>query len=163
MATLIVLCESGLLETIDPLEEDELGWRTLYATPKFISWLDHVLPELGHNVLYSDLSPIEQVFAAFAEYCSGENMLDDKRFKKLRCSPEHFVWEIKTEEVRIFGWIPRKDAFVCCFGESKDQIMLLDSYGRYLAQTVYFRTQLDLDSPKCLEEGEIENVISTKS
>ena len=89
MATLIELCEVGSLESIDPLEDNELNWRKIYATPNFIAWLDEELPALVSNALYSDLSPIEQVFAAFAEYCSGEEMLNDRRFKKLSSSPEH--------------------------------------------------------------------------
>ena len=160
MATLIQLCESGALDKIDPLEADELPWRELYGTADFVGWLSDALPALGHNDLYSNLSPQEQVFAAFSEYVLGEEFLDDRRFKKLSVTPEQFVWEIKTEEVRIFGWVPRVDAFICCFGDSKDQIVLEDSYGRYIAQTVYVRNQLDLDEPKLIASGELADVIS---
>jgi hypothetical protein len=162
MATLVELCESGVLEVIDPLEAGELPWRTLYATAEFIDWLEDDLPNLGHNDLYSDLSPIEQVLAAFAEYVAGEVFLDDRRFKKLSCTPEHYVWEIKTDEVRIFGWAPAKDAFICCFGDSKDKILLLDSYGTYIARTVYVRNNMPLDEPKHIASGEMSDVISVK-
>lgn len=160
MATLIELSESGVVEVIDPLEAGELPWRMLYATMEFIEWLDGDLPEIEHNMLYSDLTPIEQVFAVFYEYVAGENFSSDRRFKKLHCTPDHHVWEFKTDEVRVFGWVPHKDAFICCFGDSKDNIELNGSYGRYIAQTVYARNIMDLDEPKYLEGRSYIDVVS---
>ncbi len=162
MATLLELCESGLLIKIDPLEDDEQPWRTLYATPEFVEWLDAVLPVMDHNELYSSLLPIEQVFAVFHEFVSGDEFSTDRRFKKLNFNPEQYVWEIKTDDVRIFGWVPQKDAFVCCYGDSADQIKLLDLYSRYVAQTSYVRHEIDLDEPKCCQSKEYGDVISTK-
>lgn len=162
MATLIELCESGMLDTIDPLDEGELPWRGLYATPAFLDWYENVLPVLPHNELYSDLTPEEQVFAAIAEYVSGEEFIDDRRFKKLSSTPDRYVWEIKTDEVRVFGWVPHKDAFICCYGDSKDLIQLHGLYGRYIAQTVFVRDNMNLDEPKCIESREVGDVVSTK-
>ena len=163
MATLIDLQNSGALDSIDPLEPGELPWRTLYGTMDFLAWLDNCLPVLGHNNLYSDLSPLEQVFAVFAEYVSGQHFSNDRRFKKLSRLPEEFIWEIKTDEVRVFGWVPKKDVFICCYGDSKDRIEVQLSYGRYIAQTIYVRNLMDLDEPKCLTSGSYKDVISTKN
>lgn len=163
MATLVELCESGVLDTIDPLEPDELPWRILYATTDFLHWAATVLPVLPHNPLYDKLTPIEQVFAVFAEYVSGDDFLTDRRFKKLSWTPEHHVWQIKTEEVRIFGWVPKKNVFICCFGDSADRIKTEDSYGRYIAQTVYTRNNLQLDEPRFVESKSYEDVISNKA
>jgi len=162
MATLIKLCESGVLDTIDPLEAGELPWRTLYATMDFLGWLDEALPSLGHNNLYSNLSPQEQVFAVFAEYVSGDHFSYDRRFKKLSCTPDHHVWEFKTDEVRVFGWVPAKDSFICCFGDSKDRIMAQNSYGKLIAKTAFVRNKMDLDEPKCLISWSYSDVISNK-
>ena len=96
------------------------------------------------------------------EYSSGEEMLTDRRFKKLRYTPDLHVWELKTDEVRIFGWVPEKDAFICCYGDSKDKIELEESYGRYIALTSNIRNCMNLDDPKCVEHGEYQHVISTK-
>ena len=162
MATLIELCESGALDRIDPLEPEEHPWRTLYGTIDFLRWLETGLPALAHNDLYSSLSPQEQIFALFAEYVAGDYFSTDRRFKKLSCTPNHHVWEFKTDEVRVFGWVPQKDAFICCYGDSKDQILIQDSYGRYIAQTAYARDQMLLDEPKCLTSEEYRDVISNK-
>lgn len=163
MATLVELCESGLLDTIDPLEADELPWRTLYGTQELVQWLGNDLPGIDHNELYDDLSPQEQVLAVFAEYVGGGEFVDDRRFKKLNWNPEYYVWEFKTEEIRIFGWVPEKDVFICCFGDSKDRILVEDSYGRYIAKTVYVRNNLNLDEPRFVASGELKDVISNAS
>lgn len=162
MTTLIELCESGVLVPIDPLEDGEQPWRTLYATQDFVTWLDNSLPEIDHNDLYSDLTPVEQVFAVFHEYVSGETFSDDRRFKKLNCNPDLFVWEFKTDEVRIFGWVPRMNSFICCFGDSKDDIETMRSYQSYIARTNFVRTNIDLDEPKCVEGGSYSDVISNE-
>ena len=162
MATLLELCESHRLETIDPLEADELSWRTLYATLDFLKWLEESLPNLGHNNLLSSLTPQEQVFAVFAEYVVGDEFSSDRRFKKLNWTPSQHVWEFKTDEVRIFGWVPSKDRFICCFGDSKDSISLQNSYGKYIAQTAFVRNKMNLDEPKCLTSRSYTDVISNK-
>ena len=163
MATLVELRDSGVLVVIDPLEPDELPWRTLYGTDAFINWLDIVLPGLVHDPMYADVSPLEQVFALFAEYVSGDVFLNDRRFKKLRCTPDHYIWELKTEDVRIFGWAPEKDVFICCFGDSADQIKLQNGYGRYIALTAHARNELNLDEPKSVISEEPSDVISNKA
>lgn len=162
MATLIELCDAGVIDTIDPLEPGELAWRTLYGTMDFLRWLEDCLPEFDHNELYADLTPQEQVFAVFSEYVSGEPFSTDRRFKKLNWTPDHHVWEFKTDEVRIFGWVPHKDAFICGFGDSKDRIQVQNSYGRYINQTAFVRNQMQLDEPKCLMSRSYADVISTK-
>lgn len=163
MATLIELCKSGDLDTIDPgLEADELPWRCLYGTILFLDWLDQELPNLGHNELYSRLSPHEQVVAMLIDYVSGRYFSNDRRFKQLNWTPNYDIWELKTDEVRIFGWVPQKDAFVCCFGDSKDTIQMKGSYGGYITQTKYTRDKMNLDEPKYVTGRNYTDVISNK-
>lgn len=160
MATLVELCESGALVIIDPLEPSELAWRKLYGTKEFVRWLDDVLPGLQHNKLYSRLTALEQVYAVFAECVSGEPFCVHWKFKKLNCKPDHYVWEFKTDDVRVFGWVPEKDAFVCCFGETKSELVRQDSYGKFIAKTVFERGNLPLDEPKYVSSGECGDVVS---
>lgn len=162
MPTLEELSDQGQLVKVDPLGDDELPWRTLYATPDFIAWLEDGLPKLDHKTEYSDLTPLEQVVAVLAEYASGEDFFCDRRFKKLNCNPDHCVWEFKTEEVRIFGWAPSKNSFICCFGDGKDAIVALNKVGMYIARTVFVRTNIPLGEPKYLNGRNYEDVISNK-
>lgn len=143
-----------------PLEPAEMPWRRLYATPEFVEWLDTVVPELEQNTLYDDLRPIEQISALFAEYVAGDSFSNDRRFKKLNWTPDLCVWELKTTDVRIFGWVPERDSFVCCYGDSSDKIKTLDLYGRYMALTRRKMEDVGLDPPICVESSEYSDVIS---
>ena len=163
MATLLELCESGRLEQIDAtLDGHELAWRRIFATPEFVGWLDETLPAFPTDEVYSNMSPLEQVYSVFAEYISGEDFSIDKRFRKLKRTPTLDIWEIKTSDIRIFGWVPEKDAFICCFGDDASTIKNLNLYDRYMAQANFVRTQIDLNEPKSITGGSYADVLSTK-
>jgi hypothetical protein len=161
MATLSKLCDDGHLVPLDPgLETDELPTRRLFGTPAFVDWLERALPSLPYDPIHADLNAMEQIAALFHEYLMGANFSSDRRFKKLNPTAHH-VWEFKTDDVRIFGWVPEKDAFICCFGDSKDEIETFKKYEKYVAQTVYVRGKLNLDEPKLLVSKEYNDVISS--
>ena len=161
MATLDTLVENESLVKIEvDLDVGVLPWRCLYGTPEFITWLDQILPNIVTTVVGGDIEPEEQVDAIFNEFVSGKAMSFDRRFKKLSATPETYVWEFKTLDIRIFGWVPKCDHFICTFGDMKDTIEVYRRYGRYVAQTIYFRTNLDLDEPKFIASEEYANVLS---
>jgi len=163
MATLTELISSGALEKIDPgLEPHELESRCLYGTTDFIEWLDTNLAAVAHNPIYADLSPMEQVSALFSDFVLGVNFSTDKRFKKLKRTPSFNVWELKTEDIRIFGWLPQKDHFICAFGDSATAIKVHLMYETYMAKTKYVMDHLELNEPKCLGGKEYTDVISNE-
>lgn len=160
MATLSELAINGDLEKIEvELETGEQPWRRLYATPDFIQWLDTVLPDL-RTTIFADSEPDEQVDAVFHEYRAGRHLTIDARFKSLSWTPDWSVWEFKTPDLRIFGWVAEKDAFVCTYGDMKDQIETFNRYGRYIAQTKFQRDQLNLNEPKFIASKEYDDVLS---
>jgi hypothetical protein len=161
MATLAEL-NGGPIVAIDVLPEDELPWRHIYGTQEFLQWMQDVLPFLVTTTVGSQLSPHEQVFASFDEFASGEPFNDDRRFKSLNRTPDLSVWEFKTDDVRIFGWIPCRDCFVATFGDLKDKIETMQLYGTYMAKTHFVRENLDLDAPKYLESKDYRDVISNR-
>jgi hypothetical protein len=163
MATLVEIVLEGTVVEIDPgLEQDEEKRRTLYGTLEFVSWLESVLPTYPTDQVYADLSPLEQVVAALVEFVIGEPILLDRRFKKLARTPSFDVWEIKTDDVRIFGWFPQKDVFVCCFGDLATDVKVKNKYDRYMSQVKYFMDRLPLDEPKSVQSKEYTDVLSNK-
>lgn len=165
MATLSELANSGEIERIEiELDSARQPWRCLYATPDFAHWAGEVLPTLTTGVMQAEITPHEQVYALFADFIEGKHLEEDRRFRALSYHPELHVWELKTIDVRIFGWFPQMDHFVCCFGEHKD--VLLDpnephrTYDQYIPKTNYVRHQLPLSLPKAVEFKEYANVLS---
>ena len=168
MATLSELVGSGELVAIEVELEYRLPWRRLYGTPDFINWLADVLPGLESGIKGAALSPLEQVDALFYEFISGQPMVEDRRFKPLHYKPELHVWEMKTIDIRIFGWFAAMDRFICSFGVMKDELTGLmppparrrHDASTYIARTSYVREKLNLDEPKCLTSREYANVLS---
>lgn len=145
------------------LEAHELPWRTLYGTPEFVSWLDDALATMDSKVSeVADMTPSEQIAVMLVEYVAGEPFSDDRRFKSLSCTPQRFIWEMKSDDVRIFGWVPNMNSFVCCFGDLKDTIILNNSYGAYIARTVYVREHIGLDEPRFIPSREHVDVVSPR-
>ena len=161
MATLSDLETADALVRIEvPLDTGDQPWRRLYGTPEFIKWLDEDLPVLETTVIGGDSEPSEQVDAVMFDFVRGAHLNSDKRFKRLTSTPDYSVWEFKTPDIRIFGWVPMIDTFICCFGDMKDRIELLRSYMTYIARTKYVRDQIPLDEPKSIDGGEYDNVLS---
>lgn len=161
MATLQQLEQQNALICIDVgLDPDEQIWRKLYATPEFTTWLDQDLPQLESASVGCELSPYEQVDAIFYDFVIGESLDDDRRFKKLHSTPDRFVFELKTIEVRIFGWFAQKDHFICAFGDLTDKIKDHNLYYGYINQTEFVRNHLELDPPKYVDSRIYDDVLS---
>ena len=111
MATLFQLKDIGALVKIDPsLEAGELEHRLIYATP--ICW-NRIENELGGyaSTWSIEETPIQQFDALLEVFCSGETLTFDRRFKPLN----HLgagIWELKTADLRLFGWFAHRDCFV---------------------------------------------------
>lgn len=164
MPTIPKLVEHGDLVQINVDLGKAQPMRCLYGTPKFICWLSNDLPKLSHNQAYGEKDPLEQVDDLFHQFIIGANFSDNRRFKSLNSTPQYWVWEFKTQEVRIFGWIPQKDFFICAYGQAADYLKThTGTYNTLIVQTQYTRNQLDLDEPKFVKSREYKDVISTKN
>ncbi|MBN9332973.1 hypothetical protein [Devosia sp.] len=165
MATISVLADNGDLNRVEiELDSGRQPWRCLYATPEFSEWAGSALPRLETGVMQAEITPNEQVYALFADFIEGKHFEENKRFRSLVYHPVEHVWELKTVDVRIFGWFAQMDQFVCCFGEHKDVLMdpteVTRTYGRYILRTNFERERLNLDPPKSVEYKDYANVLS---
>ena len=147
MPTLSNLLDSvvsaGRLEPIEiPLDGGGRPNRLLYGTPDFIRWLDEGLRPMT-STLRADDTPLEQVYAMLADYVEGWPINVGRRFKTMRPS-EAGVWELRTADVRIFGWFVTKDVFVAAFGNDASFIKDHDLYAGYRDQCARLRGELGL-------------------
>lgn len=69
--------------------------------------------------------------------------------RKLEPHGQH-VSELKTEDVRIFGWLAKKGHFVAVCGSLKKVIPRAKDYAPFIKAVVDFRAALELDEPKTL-------------
>ena len=130
--------------------------RVLFGTPDFAGWVRNVLPDLK-STRKLDITPLDQFDDLMISYCLGEELLIDAQFHALRPIAKG-VWELKTPDLRIFGWFPCKDHFIAVAGHFADGVKKKRLYGAYVDQVVAFRDGLDLDPPKFLP-GDDHNVV----
>ena len=159
MATLLTLVEQGRLIKVDPaLGPRELESRNIYAFPHVIDWFSKTLPNLG-STWKLEVSPQEQVDALIGIFCSDQILTYDWHFKPLSHIQDG-IWELKTPDVRIFGWFFAKDIFIGTDADAAERIKQLKMYRPYREQAVRFRDKLDLDEPKFVPGKDPQNVVS---
>jgi hypothetical protein len=163
MATLLDLVSRGDLFRLDPnLEPDVLDFRCIYTSPKFKKWIEEDLPKL-ESTWKIEQSPQEQLQAFLEEeFCPAKPLFYDWQFKPLTHIRDG-IWELKTADLRMFGWFPQKDHFVGVSADMKDRILLYNLYAPYVRDAADFRDRLDLDEPKFIPGDSPHDVISNFS
>ncbi len=160
MATLIELCKQNQLFQLDP----QLGLsvteeRFVYLIPDVKQWFVNVLPATG-STWDITTSPIEQVDALMATFCSGDPLAVGRAFKHLVFRDAFGIWELKTADVRLFGWFPQKDHFIASGCGLTQIIKEVKLYHGYSTKAQRDRKLLDLDEPKFIPGGNPDDVVS---
>src|ERR1700687_3508341 len=107
MATLLDLERANVLSKLDPeLEPGAQEFRRIYASPKLQAWLEGEMPALV-STWNLELSPLEQLDAFDEIFCSGETLSFGRQFNPLNPIRDG-VWEVKTADLRVFGWFQQK-------------------------------------------------------
>ena len=157
MATLAQLEEAGrILRHDGGLDDDEQPERILYLAPGLEWFTEQVLAPIrrrGRN-----LTPYEQVAQTFYEFVVGNVLPYGHRLHKLDPLASH-IWELKTVDVRIFGWFPRRGTFVAVTGAMKDHLTTNASYEPCVTRVRAFRDDLPLDEPKYLTGMRINEIL----
>jgi hypothetical protein len=165
MATLLELERQGFLVRYDPeLEARVLEQRQIYLSKVAEKWLDKVLPNLESQWDLTE-SPLEQVDDLLAKFCSGSALSHGRQFHVMHPIAQG-IWELKTADVRMFGWFVAKDCFLIGNCESASRLKSANPnqasvYARNVAAAAGFRQILNLDEPKFLEGSDPNVVVST--
>lgn len=161
MATLLDLVRRvpAVVYRLDPgFEDGRQEFRCIVCSPKLRTWIEQDLPTL-QSALGLELSPIEQFFTLVQTFCSDEPLTYGDHFKPLYCRGQG-VWELRTEDIRVFGWFALKDHFVGVSGNDATFIKNHQLYGGYIGEVVRFREALQLDEPKFVIGEEARDVVS---
>lgn len=159
MATVIELSRQGKLFKLDPaLDGGEQEYRVLYASPRLRSWIEGTLPGLG-STWKIEQSPVEQLDALLQVYASGEPLVFGHSLKPLTHLGDG-VWELKTADIRIFGWFSARDWFIGDAADTAERIKHHKLYRGYANQVVRFRAGLDLCEPKFVAGDDPNDVVS---
>jgi hypothetical protein len=160
MPTIANLVDSGAIVKIDvELAPRDQPLRLLYGTPPFVEWLREVLGGAGPAGLLGVTSPAEQIDDLFHSFLSGEHLVFTRQFRVVRAE-ENAVWELKTPDIRIFGWFMAKDCFVAVFGNWADIAKDHDLYRGYRIAIRRLRRELGVDANLCVRGVAPDDVLS---
>ena len=116
MTTIEELVEANVISRIQvDMHPRDQELRLLYGTPDFIVWLGELAKGSGPERRLGEATAAEQVDDLFNTFLSGQPLVYMKQFRSIRAE-KNAVWELKTPDVRIFGWFLKKDCFVGVFG-----------------------------------------------
>jgi hypothetical protein len=159
MATPLDLDRRGALFKLDALELHVQEFRQIYASPGLHSWSADVLPGMVSS-WGIQLSPLEQFVALSEIFCGGDRLAYGTHFKPLTHIVDG-VWELKTEDLRVFGFFHRKDCFIGVVADDATRIKKYNLYrGHADVTTNRFIAAVDLDNPKCVPGDDPHAVVS---
>ncbi len=157
------LCVRAGLERYGSKRQIEgVSCRRIYASLNFIEWTK---VGVGSVVVSNETHPSAkaQLKAELDGFCRGDWLVLGSDFHRLE-PIENFVWQLKTSDLRLFGWFVRKDWLILHTGA--DANILHKKYSKfapYVTDTVSFRESLGEMFSKPITSGKASDVISNRT
>ncbi len=159
MATVLELVQAQKLVKVDvglgPKEYEE---RRIFLLPETVVQVEKLLESM-ESEWDIESTPAEQLDELFYHYVHGGALDFPRQFNDLRHIRDG-IWELKTPDLRLFGWFAEKDTFLCVNIVNANILKRGVPYSGYCEQTWFKRQQLELDEPKFIPGQVPNNVIS---
>lgn len=159
MATLEELERTNRLSRYRPkrLKRDQFEERQLWFYSEAVEWLMNEVS--GMEPFYSgDLRPSLQANALLKQFVLGEPFEHKRMFWKMRPDTKD-VFELKTADLRMFGWFVRPKVFVVAEYATFEQTHAAKGIHEYYRDRVVAKREaLPLDDPKCVVGAGPEDV-----
>jgi hypothetical protein len=105
------------------------------------------------------IRPNQQTYQLMKDFIRGADLFSDDWFPKplMPRDNAHGIWELRTPDLRFFGWFVRRGVLIVASVETKVRLVQHKLYDGHREQAVVMRDNLDLDEPKFLN-GEQSDV-----
>ncbi|WP_157009812.1 hypothetical protein [Sphingobium sp. YBL2] len=156
---MVELEASGALVRFDAdLGASVLEIRRIYLLERVPGQIEQRIEKTGSD-RQIEIEPKEQLDGLLADFCEGEEVMAATQFKCLQ-PKENGIWELKTPDVRVFGWFYEKDCFIVSAVDAKWRILEHGLYNGYISEAVRLRAELFGENAKFVEGTEPDDVIS---
>ncbi|WP_432331003.1 hypothetical protein RMS29_001605 [Agrobacterium rosae] len=160
MATVEELEQLGelirLQVTLTPPDRDR---RSIYFRPQAHRWLNETLPNIT-SFDPNDISPREQMYALLYMFLTGETLDEGDEFRLMR-PIEQDVYELKSVDLRIFGWFYRPAIFIATAVDTMERVHKYEGLSNgYRDEVIRVRGATLLGPPAYLEGASISDVFS---
>ncbi len=122
MATFSKLLEDRVLIRVTvPLGRNQFHERKIYTFPDCLEWMRNDVPAMVTGRIGSAFTPHEQLIERLRQWMAGDPMAYGPMFRDMK-HPKDIdgVWELKTADLRIFGWMYRPKEFIAVRGGYAD-------------------------------------------
>jgi hypothetical protein len=126
--------------------------RRAFAFPHVTKWMEETLPLLKAEMEDGTMSPLQQMDDLLHDFGSGEDLSFWQRSHSMNPS-EDGIWELKTTDLRLFGWFKTRGMFVIANLDTAMRCKLYGLYAGYRGDCVRRRDALNLDPPKFMTGG----------
>jgi hypothetical protein len=150
-----LLAQKSLVRVTVKLPRGQFHERKFYAYPECLEWMRNHVPRMVAGRLASAFTPTEQLMERLRQWMAGEPMKYAPWFRDLD-PQEHGVWEMKTADLRVFGWMYRAREFVAVRGGYADDYKeptKIKNYADDRREVVRAREALPLDGQKYAKGG----------
>ena len=162
MATFAKILEGKLLIPVEVrLGRGKFYERKLYAYPASLKWMKETVPTLKTGRKHSAQTPAEQLIMRLQQWLSGAEIKKGPMFKEMDYPRENDVWELKTDDLRLFGWMYRPKQFIIAshgYADDYKDPTKIKNYADDVRAVMEARDTLPLDGPK-LVKGEFDDLV----
>jgi hypothetical protein len=123
--------------------------RKMYAYPECVEWMRQV-PTMTTGRVASDFTPQEQLVERLRQWMAGDRMEYGRMFHDMEPQADD-VWEMKTADLRLFGWMYRRREFIAVRGGYADDYKeptKTKNYADERREVIKARDALPLDGDK---------------
>lgn len=148
-----LLSDKKLIPVILRLSRRQFPERKIYAYPECVEWMRNEVPQMKTGRVASDFTPKEQLVERFRQWVAGDPMAYGRMFHDMEPSTDN-VWEMKTADLRIFGWMYLPKQFIAVRGAYADDYKKptkIRNYADDRRAVVKARNTLPLDGNKFVE------------
>jgi hypothetical protein len=145
-----ILDEKKLIRVTVPLPRGQFHERKIYAYPACLEWIRNEVPKMVTGRIASASTPKEQLIERLRQWMAGDPMAYGRMFHDLDPRSDA-VWEIKTADLRIFGWMYLPRTFIAVRGGYTDDYKpptKTKNYADDRREVVNARDSLPLDGEK---------------
>lgn len=158
MATLDELENKGALFRVRiNLRAKEYEERKIYAFPALWDWMTGAMRTT--EPYRDNISLGQQARVLLKNFITGQPFEEGEWFWLM--NPQHMdVYELKSADIRIFGWFYRPRIFIGVAGDTLERTHTYNLHAGYRNSVVHARETIDLDPPAYIKGASITDVFS---
>jgi hypothetical protein len=135
--------------------------RCLYAFPDCFEWMKEMVPTLKTGRRQSAFTPAEQLILRLQQWLSGQPLKKGPMFKEMEYPKDNDVWSLKTDDLRLWGWMYRPKKLIiasCGYADDYKEPTKTKNYADDVRAVMQARDALPLDWPK-LVRGKFDELV----